>query len=157
MGTKRKEPAEAGTKKKKRAREIYADRQADRIERLIAARRQAPPAPAKPTAPAARPAPAPEEEEDFLARVGREANERCAAKRQQRMAEQDAAWAELRAAVARGETTLEEILSQPIPPIRLEIGTDRFELNPSTGALERAAPPAPRQAEVLPFRQRKRE
>lgn len=41
MGTNRKDPAEAGTGRKKRAREIYAERMADRLDRLIAAQRQA--------------------------------------------------------------------------------------------------------------------
>lgn len=38
MAADRKTPADAGTGRKKRAREIYADQQADRVERLMAER-----------------------------------------------------------------------------------------------------------------------
>lgn len=92
------------------------------------------------------------EPEDFFARIEREVRERCEAKRRKKLADDEAAWAELRAAVARGEITREEILGQyQTQPIRLTIGSDRFDVRIQATVTPVESPAAPK-GKVLSIR-----
>lgn len=94
------------------------------------------------------------ESEDFFSRIEREVRERCEAKRLKKIADDEAAWAELRAAVARGEITREEILAEyQAQPIRLTIGTDSLEVRIQATATPAVDPELPSD-KVRPIRQK---
>lgn len=106
-----------------------------------------------------RPAAAPDGNagETGLQRMQRQAQERARREREARDQEYEESWAELRAALARGEISREKLLGDHTSaPIRVSIGDTNFEI--SIAATVREVPvrevPA-RPAEVLPFRQKR--
>jgi hypothetical protein len=103
-----------------------------------------------------RPADAPGESEAVetgLQRIQRQVQERAQREREARQKEYDAAWADLRAAVARGEITRQELLGDhTAEPIRVSIGDSNFEISIAATVREvPAAQPARPAADVLAF------
>lgn len=96
-----------------------------------------------------------EAERTGMEKILREARERAQRKREASDREYEATWAELRAAVARGEITREEILSgYTAAPIRVSVGDSNFEISITASIRDVPAPEAAptRPAAVLPFR-----
>lgn len=97
--------------------------------------------------------------ETGLQRMQREAQERAQRRREARDQEYENRWAELRAALERGEISREELLGDHLSaPIRVTVGDTRFEI--SFAATVREVPAAEAQptqpAEVLPFPPKRR-
>lgn len=88
-------------------------------------------------------------------RMLRAVRSRCDAHRKQNFTDDEAAWADLRQAVARGEITREELLTgYAAEPVRLTIGDTRLEIGAPATIREVPTIADSEQSTVIPFPER---